>query len=114
VLMSGLPPSDGRRCHASTGCSRLLRFQAELYRAHQAPCQPPAVKTLDSCVEHLVDTVQALAAWARATGFGCGTLQVSVVDTVDGAEGLRLLAFPFATIPLGVSVMMEPVAPSSW
>jgi hypothetical protein len=97
--MPALPPTQDRRCHADPDCCRPPRFRAQLRRPHETPGQSPAVKTADTCADHLGDTVQALAKWARVTGFGSGILEFSVVGT-SSEEDRRMLAFPFATIPL--------------
>jgi hypothetical protein len=99
--MSAPPPSaHDRQCHATPGCHRTPRFQAQLHRAHQAPGQSLATRTLDTCADHLGDTVQVLARWASTSGFGSGLVQFSVVGTAASEEERHLPAFPFAVIHL--------------
>jgi hypothetical protein len=98
--MPAAPPARARNCPADPRCGRPPRFQVELYRAHQIQGQSAAVKTVDTCVDHLGDTVQALIGWAAATNFGRGVLQVSVVGGAAVGEEQHLAAFHFATIPL--------------
>jgi hypothetical protein len=93
-------PARARNCPADPRCGRPPRFQVELYRAHQIQGQSAAVKTADTCVDHLGDTVQALIGWATATNFGQGVVQVSVVGGAAVSDGEPLSAFHFATIPL--------------
>jgi hypothetical protein len=82
------------------GCHLGRRFRARLFRAHPEPGQSTAVRTVDTCADHLCDTVLALVSWASMTGFGSGILEVSVVGTAASEEERHLQAFPFATIPL--------------
>jgi hypothetical protein len=96
--MPGPPPTQDRHCHAHPDCRCTPRFQAQLHRAHQPPGQFPAAMTLDTCAEHLGDTVQALAHWASTTGFGSGVVQFSAVGTLASEEERHLPAFPFAVI----------------
>jgi len=98
--MSAPPSAHDRHCHADPDCRRRPRFQAQLHRANQVPGQSPAARTLDTCADHLGDTVQALARWARSTGFGSGFVQFSVVGTGESEEDRRLPTFPFAVIHL--------------
>jgi hypothetical protein len=98
--MSAPPPAQDRTCHADPDCRRPPRFQAQLHRADRAPGQSVAVRTADTCADHLGDTVQALAKWASTTRLGNCVVQFSVVGTSSSEEDRRLLAFPFATISL--------------
>jgi hypothetical protein len=101
--MSAPPSAHDRHCHADPDCPRTPRFQAQLHRAHQEhqpPGQSAAARTLDTCADHLGDTVQALASWASATGFGSALVQFSVVGTLASEDDRRLPEFPFAVIYL--------------
>jgi hypothetical protein len=93
-------PAQDRRCHSGSGCRRPPRFRAQLHRADRAAGQSPAVRTVDTCADHLGDTVLALVTWASTTGFGSGILEVSVVGATPGEGDRPLYDFPFATIPL--------------
>ena len=98
--MPAPPTAQDRHCHSGPGCHRLPRFRAQLHPAHRALGQPPAVKTVDTCADHLGDTVLDLVSWASTTRFGSGILEVSVVGATPGEEERHLGAFPFASIPL--------------
>lgn len=87
-----------RHCHAGPGCHRRPRFQAQLHRTYQTPSQSPAARILDTCADHLGDTVQALARWASTTGFGSGLVEFSVVGGAESGESSELSAFLFAAI----------------
>lgn len=98
--MPAPPPRQDRHCHADPDCPRTPRFQAQLLRANQSPDQCPPAKTLDTCADHLGDTVQVLARWASTMGFGSGLVQFSVVGTLESEEDRRLPTFPFAVVHL--------------
>jgi|SRR5450755_1781917 hypothetical protein len=72
-LLSYVPSA---RCQAGQPCDRAPCFQARL---EAAAGRRPVRRHAELCAEHLGDTVQALAAWARDQGLE-GKVTVLAID----------------------------------
>jgi hypothetical protein len=94
-----LPASPGPRCQAGQPCNRPPCFQARL----EATSGPQCVRQrAELCAEHLGNTVQALASWARSQGLD-GEVTVLAIDLPrprHATPAWGRSGFAFATIPL--------------
>ena len=72
-----LPSAPSLHCQADGPCDRAPCFQARLEAA--ATGRRPVRRHAELCAEHLGDTVQALATWARSQGLE-GKVTVLAID----------------------------------
>jgi len=107
-LLSYVPSA---RCQAGQPCDRAPCFQARL---EAAAGRRPVRRHAELCAEHLGDTVQALAAWARDRGLE-GKVTVLAVDQPARGQADRL-ARPGDPVLCGFefgTILLNPQTPRS-
>ena len=96
-----------------TTCTRVAFFQVRV----ESPDGRELAGRANACASHLVEVIELLSAWARASEFAGGWLTVLAIDPYGlprmTALGLPESGFAFYTAPITVRVPASSPARSS-